>query len=226
MQTVPRNKIPRPGRGVAKRRGGLKKILFCAKILYMTDAQIIESLQKILNEIHDPKNGIFRNSDPETRKRLVSSIAQEKSIPEHNVRFALSGKDIYDEKLGDLVFCTGMAKVFLYTAKNSGLDLKAVITTEVECLNKGYSNRGHIVPAVKMSDGQYHIFEPRRRNVMTPDFQNMLKQPVQIGGTVFHIAAKSMIGKPYEVVDIIDGTELEKITTMNDIIEKSRRHNN
>ena len=192
----------------------------------MTDEKIIESLQKILNEIHDPNSGIFRNSDPETRRQLVSSIAHEKSIPEQDVRFALSGKDIYDKKLGDLIFCTGMTKVFLYAARNSGLDLKAVITTDVEGLNRGYSNRGHVVPAVKMTDGQYHIFEPRRRNVTTADFQNMLKHPTQIGGTVFHIAAKSMIGRPYEVIDIIDGTELEKITTTSDIIEKSRRHNN
>ena len=209
-----------------KRRGGLKKILFYARIFNMTDEKIIESLQKILNEIHDPNSGIFRNSDPETRRQLVSSIAHEKSIPEQDVRFALSGKDIYDKKLGDLIFCTGMTKVFLYAARNSGLDLKAVITTDVEGLNRGYSNRGHVVPAVKMTDGQYHIFEPRRRNVTTADFQNMLKHPTQIGGTVFHIAAKSMIGRPYEVIDIIDGTELEKITTTSDIIEKSRRHNN
>ena len=74
-----------------------------------------------------------------------------------------------------------------------------------------------------MSDGQYHIFEPRRRNVMTPDFQSMLKQPVQIGKTVFHII-KTIMDKPYEVIDIIRQEELEQITTMDDIIEKSRRH--
>lgn len=189
----------------------------------MTDEKILESLQNVLNDIHNPETGIFRNYDQETRKRLLVDIAHDKSVPERDARFVLSGKEIYDEKLGDLVSCTGMTKVFLYVGRNTGLDLKAVITTEVECLNKEHSNQGHVVPAVKMSDGQYHIFEPRRRNVMTPDFQSMLKQPVQIGKNVFHIA-KTIMDKPYEVIDIIDQDELEQITTMDDIIEKSRRH--
>ena len=189
----------------------------------MTDEKILESLQNVLNDIHNPETGIFRNSDQETRKQLLVDIAHNKSVPERDARFVLSGKEIYDKKLGDLVSCTGMTKVFLYAGRNSGLDLKAVITTEVECLNKGHSNQGHVVPAVKMSDGQYHIFEPRRRNVMTPDFQSMLKQPVQIGKIVFHIV-KTIMDKPYEVIDIIDQDELEQITTMDDIIEKSRRH--
>ena len=190
----------------------------------MTDQQILESLQKILDDIHNPKTGIFHNdTDQEIRKQILTNIAHDRRVSERDARFVLSGKDIYDKKLGDLVSCTGMTKVFLYAGRNSGLDLKAVITTEVECLNKGHSNQGHVVPAVKMSDGQYHIFEPRRRNVMTPDFQSMLKQPVQIGKTVFHII-KTIMDKPYEVIDIIDQDELEQITTMDDIIEKSRRH--
>ena len=189
----------------------------------MTDEKILESLQNVLNGIHNPETGIFRNYDQETRKQLLVDIAHDKSVPERDARFVLSGKEIYDKKLGDLVSCTGMTKVFLYAGRNSGLDLKAVITTEVECLNKGRSNQGHVVPAVKMSDGQYHIFEPRRRNVTTPDFQNMLKQPVQIGKNVFHII-KTIMDKPYEVIDIIDQEELEQITTMDNIIEKSRRH--
>ena len=189
----------------------------------MTDTKILESLQAVLNDIHNPQTGIFRNLDQETRKQMLIDIAHDKSVPERDARFSLSGKDIYEQKLGDLISCTGMTKVFLYAARNSGLDLKAVITTEIDCLNNGHSNQGHVVPAVKMSDGQYHIFEPRRRNVMTPDFQNMLKQCIQIGNSVFHIV-KSIADKPYEVIDIIDQDELEQITTMDDIIEKSRRH--
>lgn len=202
----------------------VEKTLFYDILNSMTDTKILESLQAILNDIHNPQTGIFRNFDQETRKQMLVDIAHNKSIPERDARFSLSGKDIYEQKLGDLISCTGMTKVFLYAARNSGLDLKAVITTEIDCLNNGHSNQGHVVPAVKMSDGQYHIFEPRRRNVMTPDFQNMLKQYIQIGNSVFHIV-KSIADKPYEVIDIIDQDELEQITTMDDIIEKSRRHN-
>ena len=99
----------------------------------MTDTKILESLQAILNDIHNPQTGIFRNFDQETRKQMLVDIAHNKSIPERDARFSLSGKDIYEQKLGDLVSCTGMTKVFLYAARNSGLDLKAVITTEIDC---------------------------------------------------------------------------------------------
>ena len=52
----------------------------------------------------------------------------------------------------------------------------------------------------------------------------MLKQPVVIGKNVFHIL-NSIKDKPYEVIDIISGEELEQIKTMDNIIAKSRRKN-
>jgi hypothetical protein len=79
-----------------------------------------------------------------------------------------------------------------------------------------------VVPAVKMSDDQYHIFEPRAKNTMGQNFQRMLSQPVAVGENVFHIL-NSIKDKPYEVIDIITAEQLEQIKTMDDIIEKSRR---
>lgn len=73
-----------------------------------------------------------------------------------------------------------------------------------------------------MSDGKYHIFEPRAKNAMGKNFQKMLSQPVVIGENVFHIL-NSIKDKPYEVIDIITAEQLEQIKTMDDIIEKSRR---
>ena len=139
-----------------------------------------------------------------------------------DARFAISGKEAYEQKLGDILSCTGMTKVFLYAAKDSGLDLQAVIITDVECLNNGRSNNGHVVPAVKMSDGKYHIFEPRCYSVSGSDFRQMLKQPVAIGKNIFHIL-NSIKNTPYEVIDIIDGNALEQIKTMDAIIAVSRR---
>lgn len=190
----------------------------------MTDEQILKSLQNVLNKIHDPNTGAFRHIKKITKRFITARIAIMKLIPRDDVRFNISGKEFYEQRLGDLASCTGMTKLFLYAAKDSGLDLKAVITTDVECLNKGRSNDGHVVPAVKMSDGKYHIFEPRCHNVMGQDFQRMLKQPVVIGKNVFHIL-NALKDKPFEVIDIISGEELEQIKKMNTIIAKSRRKN-
>lgn len=190
----------------------------------MTDKEILESLQKVLDKIYDPKTGAFRNAQKWVNGLTITRLAIVKGIPAHDVRFSISGKEFYEQKLGDLASCTGMTKLFLYVAQNSGLDLKAVITTEIDCLNAGKSNIGHVVPAVRMSDGKYHIFEPRCHNVMGRNFQQMLKQPVQIGKPVFHVL-NAIKDKPYEVIDIIDVSQLEQIKTMRDIIQKSRRKN-
>ena len=188
----------------------------------MTDKEILESLQKVLNKIHDPKTGAFRGAQKFTKGITTTRLAILKGVSTKDVRFDISGKEFYEQRLGDLASCTGMTKLFLYAAKDSGLDLKAVITTETDCLNAGKSNIGHVVPAVNLSDGQYHIFEPRCHNVMGQDFQRMLKQPIEIGKPVFHIL-NAIKDKPYEVIDIISGEELEQIKTMDAIINRSRR---
>ena len=188
----------------------------------MTDEQIIKALQTILDKIHNPENGIFQELNLEQKRILEQELADKRNIDIRDVRFALSGREIFEQRLGDLISCTGMTKVFLHMAKDSGLDLRAVITTEAECLNNGRSNNGHVVPAVKMSDGQYHIFEPRAKNAQGTNFQKMLSQPVAVGENVFHIL-NSIKDKPYEVVDIITTEQLEQIKTRDDIIEKSRR---
>lgn len=188
----------------------------------MTDEQIIKALQTVLDKIHNPENGIFQELNLEQKRILEQELADKRNIDIRDVRFDLSGREIFEQRLGDLISCTGMTKVFLYIAQNSGLDLLAAITTEVDCLNNGHSNNGHVVPAVKMSDGQYHIFEPRAKNAMGQNFQRMLSQPVAVGKNVFHIL-NSIKDKPYEVVDIITTEQLEQIKTMDDIIEKSRR---
>ena len=188
----------------------------------MTDEQIIKALQTILDKIHNPESGIFQELNLEQKRILEQELADKRNIDIRDVRFALSGREIFEQRLGDLISCTGMTKVFLHMAKDSGLDLCAVITTETECLNNGHSNNGHVVPAVKMSDGQYHIFEPRTKNAYGANFQKMLSQPVAVGKNVFHIL-NSIKDKQYEVVDIVTTEQLEKIKTMDDIIEKSRR---
>lgn len=188
----------------------------------MTDIEILEILQQILDKIHDPKNGIFRKINLEHRDDIIKQIATIKNIPIKDVRFNVSGREIYEQKLGDLCSCTGMAKVTLYLGHIMGLDMRAVITTDITDLDNGRSNNGHVVPAVKMSDGTYHIFEPRLKNVNAAGFQKMLSQSVEIGKNVFHIL-NNIKNKPYEIVDIIDTATLENIKTVRDIKKISGR---
>ena len=183
----------------------------------MTDKQILQSLQQILDKFHS----VFRG---ETKFKLAirkTKTALSKHIPVKDVAFALSGQEIAEQKLADIVACTGRTKAFLYLAKDSGLDLKAVLTTNTKYLDTG--NNNHTVPAVKMSDGKYHIFDPMCRFVDGQDFKRMLKQPVIIGQNVFHVLP-SLTNDSYKVMDIVDATDLEKIKTLNDIIAKNRQN--
>ena len=180
----------------------------------MTDKEILESLQKVLDEFHKT----FRIDNKFKLAIKKTKIAVQKHVPIKDVPFTLSGQEIVEQRLNDIVACTGRTKAFLYLAKNSGLDLKAVLTTNVNHLDDGLNN--HTVPAIKLSDGKYHIFEPMCRSVKG-DFIRMLRQPVVIGQNVFHVL-NHIKNDSYKVMDIISADDLEQIKTLNDIIAKSR----
>lgn len=190
----------------------------------MTDEQIKKSLQKILDKLHDEKKGIFRHNSKLKNGIIKTQLALSRSIPIKDVPFNVSGKEIIEQKLGDIISCTGMTKAFLEAGKNSGLDLKAVITVNKELLDKGETNNDHTVPAVKMQDGQYHIIEPRCKYIDASNCRKLLSLPVKIGQQVFHIL-NSLKDQEYEVVAIIDQEELEKIKTLKDVENKNHRHN-
>ena len=181
----------------------------------MTDKEILESLQKVLDEFHKT----FRGDNKFKLTVNKTKTAIQKHVPIKDVSFTLSGQEIVEQRLSDIVACTGRTKAFLYLAKNSGLDLKAVLTTNVNHLGDGLNN--HTVPAIKLSDGKYHIFEPMCRSVDGQDFKRMLKQPVIIGQNVFHVL-NHIKNDSYKVMDIISADNLEQIRTLNDIVVKSR----
>lgn len=181
----------------------------------MTDKEILESLQRFLDEFHKT----FRASNKFQLAIDRTKTAMQKHVPIKDVPFALSGQEIVEQRLSDIVACTGRTKAFLYLAKNHGLDLKAVLTTNINHLSDGLNN--HTVPAIKLSDGKYHIFEPMCRSVDGQDFKRMLKQPVVIGQNVFHVL-NHIKNDPYKVMDIISIDNLEQIKTLNDIVAKSR----
>lgn len=187
----------------------------------MTDNQILDSLQNILNKLHDEKRGIFQNNSMFKNGIAKTTLALKRHISLQDAPFNLSGREILEQKLGDLISCTGMTKAFLAAGENSGLDLVAVITVNTDALNKGITNDDHVVPAVKMSDGWYHIIEPRCRSVRGHDCKKLLDTPIKIGSRVSHIL-NSLSNTPYEVVAIISRAELEQIKSLNAI--KSRNH--
>ena len=190
----------------------------------MTDEQIKLSLQKILNKLHDNKHGIFRHNSKIKNGIIKTQLALLRSIPIKDVPFNVSGDEIIEQKLGDIISCTGITKAFLAAGKNSGLDLKAVITVNKKSLDKGETNNDHIVPAVQMQDGQYHIIEPRCKYIDSPNCQKLLSQPIKIGQEVFHIL-NNLKDQAYEVVAIINQAELEKIKTLKDVENKNHRPN-
>lgn len=188
----------------------------------MTDTEIKQSLQKILDRLHDSKQGIFKNDSKFKNGALKLKYSISRGIQPHDVPFNVSGDEILTHRLGDIISCTGMTKAFLAAGEHSGLDLVAVITVNTDALNKGITNDDHVVPAVKMSDGQYHIIEPRCRCIDVNDCAKLLSVPVKIGQNVFHILP-SMKGQVYEVVSIIAPDELEKIKSLDDIKKRNHR---
>ena len=190
----------------------------------LIDDIIKQSLQKILNRLHDDKIGVFRHNSDLKNGILKTKLSLQRSVPLKDIKFNLSGQEILDQRLGDIISCTGLTKAFLAAAQNSGLDLKAVITVNKESLDKGERNKYHIVPAVKMSDGKYHIIEPRCKSI-NGDCAKLLTQPVTIGQDVFHVL-NSTKDKPYEIIAILSREELEQIKSLKAIKARNQRSNN
>ncbi|MBQ2859048.1 MAG: HDIG domain-containing protein, partial [Alphaproteobacteria bacterium] len=78
----------------------------------MTDEQIIKALQTVLDKIHNPESGIFQELNLEQKRILEQELANKRNIDIRDVRFDLSGREIFEQRLGDLISCTGMTKVF------------------------------------------------------------------------------------------------------------------
>lgn len=193
------------------------------RISALTDDIIKQSLQEILNRLHDEKIGIFKNDSDLKNGILKTKLSLKHSIPLKDVKFYVSGQEILNQQLGNIVSCTGLTKAFLAAGQNSGLDLKAVITVNKESLDKGERNNDHIVPAVRMSDGKYHLIEPRCKSI-NGDCAKLLAQPITIGQEVFHVL-NSMKDTPYEVVAILSREELEQIKSLKMIEARNQRPN-
>ena len=198
----------------------------------MTDNEIKTKLQEILTRMHAPGTGAFDSSQP--RKNLFAFktgtvMMQPHNDPEvterrildakKNATFTLSGQEIIEGHFASYVGCTGLAKAFLYAARDSGLDLRAVITTRADDLEHGA--HGHVLPAVKMSDGKYHMIEPRIFDRQTKKV-NMIEQPAIVGTNCRHVL-RNLENTDYRIMKIITADQLEEIKTQAAIKAHSRQ---
>lgn len=189
-------------------------------IISITDEQIKQKLQGILDQLHQPDSGIFDSEKQTNKESEIEQIGKNKNLGHDTKReatFALSGQEIIDGKYGLIVGCVGKAKAFLAAARDSGLDMRAVITTSVQTLSNPGSDQpfdGHVVVAVKLSDGKYHMFDPAHRQL------EFLTQPAIVGKTCNHFIP-GQEKEPYKIMQIISADELETIKTQTDIQNRS-----
>ena len=194
-----------------------------------TDEQIIATIRKILDVLHDPSTGFnaFRkelreqnlNKD-EFEQRIADKeyeLAAKYGLTRENNRseiiFRLSGKDVMDSHL--YVSCGQAAKAFCYVnsqlPKEEQLNLKVLFSTDIEHLID--AKEGHTLPCVKLSDGKWHAIEPQiqpEKNKQ-PGFQ-FVCDDVKVGGEIWHqLESIKEKGRPYLITKIV--TPEEQVTT-------------
>ena len=145
----------------------------------MTDQEIIATIRKILDVLHDPKTGFkaffneleaqgLKRKDVEYQQRVTDKqyeLAAKYGLTKDNdsseVKFRLSGEDVMN--CHACVSCGQAAKAFCYVnsqlPKTEQLDLKVLFSTDIEHLID--AKEGHTLPCVKLSDGKWHAIEPQ-----------------------------------------------------------------
>ena len=197
-----------------------------------TDAQIIATVRKILDILHDPNTG-FNAFRKELREKNLKKDEYEQAIVDKEyelaakygktrannhseIKFSLSGKDVMDSRL--YVSCGQAAKAFCYVnsilPKDEQLDLKVLFSTDVEHLID--AKEGHTLPCVKLSDGKWHAIEPQIQpeKDKQPGFQ-FVCDDVKVGGEIWHqLKSIKEKGRPYQITKIV--TPEEHATTYSD----------
>ena len=183
----------------------------------MINKEIENKIIDILNKMR--ADGVYDRSDALEMKFTTQTTTATGSIDaqKKDGKFSLSGEQIVNGHFASYVGCVGLTKAFLYAARDSGLELRAVITTRTDDLEKG--NNGHVVPAVKMHDGKFHMFDPRP-NPKRDGFQ-FLTQTAEVGKTCTHDALK--LDGEYKIMEILMPDELETITTQTAIQTHSKQ---
>lgn len=198
-----------------------------------SDEQIIATVRKILDILHDPNTGFnafrkeLRNqglkTDDEQKQPIVDKeleLAEKYGLTKENdadeIKFRLSGKDVMDSHL--YVSCGQAAKAFCYAnsqlPKEEQLDLKVLFSTDIEHLID--AKEGHTLPCVKLSDGKWHAIEPQIQpeKDKQPGFE-FVCDDVKVDGEIWHtLPGIKKKGRPYQITKIV--TPEEQATTYSD----------
>ncbi|MBR1954094.1 MAG: hypothetical protein IKA25_03415 [Alphaproteobacteria bacterium] len=196
----------------------------------MTDAQRINSINKILDMLHHPKH-----RDNGTKQEIL--INRTRNYPgitetstEYERFFAISGQDVYDS--GYQWSCGTVAKTFCYLnsilPENEQLDLKIMISTHPDHLIDSMVN--HTLPCVKMGDGKWYAIEPQRdiidnrpRHPNYPDVPFIMDE-IKVGNKVHHIL-ENLIDTPYEIMAVMSWPEYtNKCSDFGTFLKYGARH--
>ena len=147
-----------------------------------TDEQIIATIRKILDVLHDPKTGWQSKRDKlrqkykdnkeyeQAKTDLLFEITKPYGATEQSSKtdmdFMLTGEDVVERYFQTT--CGQAAKAFCYmhdkmvkSGEIEPLDLQIMMSSDVNHLMD--AQIGHTLPCVKMSDGKYHAFDPQIR---------------------------------------------------------------
>ena len=198
-----------------------------------TDEQIIASVRKILDELHNPDTGFnaFRKElreqhlkKEECEQRIIDKeyeLAKKYGLTKANnrdeVKFKLTGEDVMNSRL--YVSCGQAAKAFCYVHDKlvkegkikQPLDLKVLFSTDIEHLID--AKEGHTLPCVELSDGKYHAIEPQIQpeKDKQPGFQ-FVCDDVKVGAEIWHqLESIKEKGRPYKITKIVTPEEHKTI---------------
>ena len=129
----------------------------------MTDKEILDKVDVVLKELDE-----FAGKIDSDMKKMSRPEYMEKYTEKNTQHFAFSAQEIYDNKIPfKVIGCTGIAKLFSFFARQKGLpqDVFFIVpTVKIDDLINGEHLNGHQIAAVKLSDGQYHLFDPGAGN--------------------------------------------------------------
>ncbi len=167
----------------------------------------LEQINIVLKKIQDLKKKINVTSD--------SNITREEYKNKHNLpkdfNFSLSAEDIIKDEIPyKVIGCTGLAKLFVYYAKQIGLECSIVFTAKVEDLMNKKRIDGHQLISVKFENKEEIIFDPQESSLKPILFDN---NGMYIHNNTPHIITAKQDGEKINLIKSYD--DLEQIYLSN-----------